>query len=110
MSALINCIHTRSVSSGINKIQEIMIMKKLLLIFSICLASTLVIPLEDVSADIYKDIAKLKKQSKKQRGDIKLLKLRLEKLEQTIRNNHTHKKQPTATPVPAKKSGIITYP
>ena len=83
-------------------------MKKLLLIFSICLVSTLAIPLEDVHADIYKDIAKLKKQSKKQKGDIKLLKLRLEKIEQTISNNHTSSNKSSAAP--AKQSGIITYP
>lgn len=83
-------------------------MNKLLFIFSVCLISTLVIPLEDANADIYKDIAKLKKQSKKQKGDIKLLKLRLEKLEQTIRNNRTKSKKKPATPV--TQSGIITYP
>jgi len=83
-------------------------MKKLIPIFSICLLSTLVIPVEDANADIYKDIAALKKQSKKQKGDIKLLKLRLDKLEQTISNNRASSSHSTAAP--AAKRGIITYP
>ncbi len=83
-------------------------MKKLIPIFSICLLSTLVIPIEDANADIYKDIAALKKQSKKQKGDIKLLKLRLDKLEQTISNNRASSNHSTAAP--ATKRGIITYP
>lgn len=92
------------------KIQEIVTMKKLTPLFSICLLSTLIIPVESASADIYKDIAALKKQTKKQRGDIKLLKLRLDKLEQLVSNNAAALKRSADKPAPAVKSGIITYP
>jgi len=84
-----------------------MTMKKLIPIFSICLLSTLIIPIEDANADIYKDIAALKKQSKKQKGDIKLLKLRLDKIEQMVKNA-TPAKRSTANATP--KSAEITYP
>ncbi|GEM_PF-3523191 len=85
-------------------------MKKLIPLLSICLLSTLILPVEQASADIYKDIAALKKQTKKQRGDIKLLKLRLDKLEQLVNNAATAKRKAVKKPAPAAKSGIITYP
>ncbi len=85
-------------------------MKKLIPLFSICLLSTLILPVEQASADIYKDIAALKKQTKKQRGDIKLLQLRLDKLEQLVNNAATVKHKAVKKSAPAAKSGIITYP
>ncbi len=90
-------------------------MKKRIPLLSVCLLLALTLPTGQVHADIYKDIAALQKQTKKQRGDIKLLKLRLDKLERLIKNAADTPKQqkpkpkPPA-PAPALKSGIITYP
>ncbi len=90
-------------------------MKKRIPFLSVCLLLALALPTGQACADIYKDIAALQKQTKKQRGDIKLLKLRLDKLERLIKNAADTPKQqkpkpkPPA-PAPASKSGIITYP
>lgn len=81
-------------------------MKKLTPVFFICLLSMLIFPVGNAHADIYEDVKMLKKTSAKQKEDIKLLKLRLNKLEQMMRN------EATSTSSAAKKptSNEITYP